>query len=189
MAGRRSPQAEPRISLTVTLLAFSNAMVAACSCRYSSREGETASRSSFLRMATSFLLRSKKRNNYWLRPLGFKHVPWLVYSTQKISCSWCNSYYYEEAAAPVAIVTFCCHLPVYISVSFLQNFDDLWQQMSWISGTEQIQQNLLSIFVIDDLVQRRQNLLHRNQDQVRPVEQKTGLNNSTSTEQFLDHNW
>lgn len=56
MAGRRSPQADAKMSLMVTLVALSIAMAAALLHRYSSSGGETTSSSSFLRVAVSFLL-------------------------------------------------------------------------------------------------------------------------------------
>ena len=52
-------------------------------------------------------------------------------------------------------------LPVCVFVSLLQHLDDLRQQMSRVSGAQQVQQNLLAIFVTDDLLQRRQDLLNR----------------------------
>lgn len=61
MAGRRSPQADARMSLTVTLVALSVTMVSAWSRRCSSSGGETTSSSSFLRSFMSFLLRRGRR--------------------------------------------------------------------------------------------------------------------------------
>ena len=52
-------------------------------------------------------------------------------------------------------------LPVCVFVSLLQHLDDLRQQVSRVSGAQQVQQNLLAIFVTDDLLQRRQDLLNR----------------------------
>lgn len=48
-----------------------------------------------------------------------------------------------------------------VSVSFLQHLDDLRQQVSRVSGAQQVQQNLLTVFITDDLIQRRQDLLNR----------------------------
>lgn len=50
-------------------------------------------------------------------------------------------------------------LPVCIAVTALQHLDDLWEQVGGISGTQQVQQNLLAVFVVDDFVQRRQDFL------------------------------
>lgn len=52
-------------------------------------------------------------------------------------------------------------LPVCVFVSLLQHLDDLGQQVSWISGAQQVQQHLLTVFITDDLIQRRQDLLNR----------------------------
>lgn len=52
-------------------------------------------------------------------------------------------------------------LPVCVPVSLLQHLDDLRQQVSGVSGAQQVQQHLLTVFITDDLVQRRQDLLHR----------------------------
>lgn len=62
IAGRRSPQADARMSLMVTLIALSVTMVSALLRRYSSSEGDTTSRSSFLRTALSFLLTRRRRS-------------------------------------------------------------------------------------------------------------------------------
>lgn len=51
-------------------------------------------------------------------------------------------------------------LPMSAVVSSFQQPDGLWQQVSRVSGAQQVQQNLLTIFVADDFVQRRQDLLY-----------------------------
>lgn len=48
-----------------------------------------------------------------------------------------------------------------VSISLLQHLDDLWQQVSRVSGTQQVQQNLLTVFITDDFIERRQDLLNR----------------------------
>lgn len=143
MAGRRSPQAEARMSLTVTLVALSVTMLWALLQRYSSSAGETTSSSSFLRTAVSFLLTRAQETPLW-------SLYCLVLLLPELGHQLC-----------------CCVLPVRVSISLLQHLDDLWQQMSRISGAQKIQQSFFAVLVIDDLIQRWQDLLKTRHDSLR----------------------
>lgn len=143
MAGRRSPQAEARMSLTVTLVALSVTMLWALLQRYSSSAGDTTSSSSFLRTAVSFLLTRAQETPLW----SLYCLVWLLPESGHELC--------------------CCVLPVRVSISLLQHLDDLWQQMSRISGAQKIQQNFFAVLVIDDLIQRWQDLLKARHDSLR----------------------
>lgn len=59
-------------------------------------------------------------------------------------------------------------LPVCVSISSLQHLDDLGQQVGGVSGAQQVQQNLLAVFIIDDLIQRRHDLLDGRDERFRP---------------------
>lgn len=73
MAGLRSPIAAPRMSLTATQLALSITIDWAFSHRCVSREGDTASSSSFLLTATSFLLEEGKKHMFQHLSGAFLH--------------------------------------------------------------------------------------------------------------------
>lgn len=51
-------------------------------------------------------------------------------------------------------------LPVCVAVAALQHLDDLRQQVGGVSRTQQVQKNLLAVFVVDDFFQGREDFLN-----------------------------